>query len=342
MDALRLTPARGSRLRLVLLGDGRWAADTLRRARADGHDVAAVVERARPSDGALAAAAHECGAQVLRHPHVNAPAAVAELRALGADLLLSVAYDQILRREALAAAGLGAVNVHAGMLPRYRGRNVINWALINGEREVGVTAHFMDEGIDTGAVLVQRAVPVGWTDGYGDVLARVVAAVPGVAAEALALFAAGRPAGRPQGDAMGTYFGGRGPGDEWLDWGWSAERLHNFVRAITRPGPGARTRMSDGREVVVWRAYHDPTWPRYLATPGEVVGHRNEGVLVKAADSLLLLTEAAVDGGTPETPRWRIGTRLGRGPAIAARELPSTAGAEWTLAGATHGIRSLC
>jgi len=84
---------------------------------------------------------------------------------------------------------LGCLNFHAGKLPFYRGRNVINWAIINGEREIGITAHFMDEGIDTGDILLQRTEPIGWTDTYGDVLARVVAAIPPLVEESVELVA---------------------------------------------------------------------------------------------------------------------------------------------------------
>ena len=102
------------------------------------------------------------------------------------DLNLSVSYDQIIRRPLLEAAPLGFVNFHAGKLPIYRGRNVVNWALINGETEIGLTAHFMDEGIDTGDILLQRTLPIAWTDTYGDVLSRVVDAFPDLVRDAVA------------------------------------------------------------------------------------------------------------------------------------------------------------
>lgn len=299
--------------RVILLGDGRWAADALLRLAADGHRPVAVLGRRSPSDGALAAAAARLGLPLLRPERVNAASNVTMLAGLEPDLLLSVAYDQILRAPVLAVPRLGCLNVHAGSLPRYRGRNVINWAIINGESEIGVTVHHMDEGVDTGDIVLQRTLPIGWTDDYATVLARVVEAVPGLLSEAVALVAAGRAERRPQDHAMGTYFGGRGPGDEWLDWGASSRELHNKVRAITRPGPGARTWL-EGEPVRVWRAHWEPGWPRYLATPGQVVGRRAEGVVVKTGDSTLLLCEVQQGDGAPTVPSWPTGTRLGADP----------------------------
>ena len=88
------------------------------------------------------------------------------------------------------------------------------------------------------------------------------------------------------------------------------ESLHNKVRAISQPGPGARTVLGD-RVVTIWRAFFDPAWPRYRATPGQVVGRAREGAVVKTGDSTLLVQEVQEEGGAPECPRWPIGGRLG-------------------------------
>jgi methionyl-tRNA formyltransferase len=108
----------------------------------------------------------------------------------------------------------------------------------------------------------------------------------------------------------GTYFCGREDGDEWLDWVDSSLNLYNKVRAITRPGPGARTLLGD-REVIIWRAAYDRSWPSYVATPGQVVGRSEQGVMVKTGDSTLLLEEAQIGDEASRKPAWPIGTRLG-------------------------------
>jgi methionyl-tRNA formyltransferase len=297
-------------LRLVLFGDGRWAAESLRRICGEGHQVVGVVLRRAPSDTSLAETARTMEIPTLQLARVNEASAVEQVRALSPDLGLSIAYNQIFRAPVLGLPRFGILNFHAGMLPRYRGRNVINWAILNGEREVGVTAHFVDEGIDTGDILLQRAVPVGWEDTYGDVLCRVVTLMPDLVADAVRAVAAGGFTVRPQPE-HGTYFCGRREGDEWLDWMETSERLHNKVRAISRPGPGARTLLGD-RMVTIWRAHWDPAWPRYQATPGQVVGRCDcAGVLVKTGDSTLLVREVQVEGEPSGVPTWPAGRRLG-------------------------------
>src|SRR5689334_21238254 len=132
-------------MKIVLFGDGSWAARTLVKLRDAGHEIVAVVLRARPSEPGLEALARAMSRPVLQPLHVNAPESVATIRALGADVHLSIAYDQIFG-PALRSTARWFLNVHAGKLPQYRGRNVINWALINGEPEIGLTVHLVDDG----------------------------------------------------------------------------------------------------------------------------------------------------------------------------------------------------
>ena len=297
--------------RIAFFGDGPWAASSLELLAAEGYPIAGVIERVAPSDASLGEVARAMGVPLLRPAKAAAPAFAAELAALEPELGLSISYNQILRRPVLDLPRLGVVNFHAGMLPRYRGRNVINWAIINGEEEIGITAHQVDEGIDTGAIILQRALPIGWTDTYGDVLRRVVAAFPSLVADAVRLVATGRAVPVPQDESAATYFGGREEGDEWLDWSEPSRRLHNKIRGITRPGPGARTLLGE-REVVIWRAHYEPRWPAYQATPGQVVGRAPDGsAIVKTGDSTIRVCEVQLAGEECGAPRWPVGTRLG-------------------------------
>lgn len=302
------------------MGDGEWASDSLLRLHEEGHDVAGVVLRTRPTGSALAQAAAAIGAPVFQPADASAPEFLVSVAAAGPELILSVAYDQILRGSVLTRPPRGCVNFHAGKLPAYRGRNVVNWAIINGEVEIGVTAHRMDEGIDSGAILMQRVVPIAWTDTYAEVLRNVVGVMPGLVADTVRGLESGALIAEPQPAGAGMYYGGRIPGDEWLDWGDTSRDLYNKVRGITRPGPGARTLLLD-QPVVIWRAEYDPSWPRYRATAGEVVGRCASGaVVVKTGDSTLLVHEAQTGGQPAGPPGWRLGTRLGlnAGAALAA------------------------
>lgn len=297
-------------LRILLFGDGAWATNSMTKLHAAGHCFVGLVARTRPSDEQLLQTACQLDIPIFQPQQVNAPDVVAHLTDLGADLNLSISYNQILRRPLLESAPLRSVNFHAGKLPFYRGRNVINWAIINGEHEIGLTAHYMDEGIDTGDILMQHTLPIHWTDTYHEVLNRVVEALPELVVAVVEQLGSGTLTPTPQAHLPGTYFGGREQGDEWLDWSDTSLNLYNKIRAITRPGPGAITLLGDQR-VIVWRASYDQSWSHYIATPGQVVGQRPIGVLVKTSDSLLLLEEVQVGNEAPTTPRWRIGTRLG-------------------------------
>jgi methionyl-tRNA formyltransferase len=302
-------------VRLLFFGDGAWAANSLRRIAAWPWSVGAVVLRRRPSSETLAETARALGLPILQPGNVNSPEFLEIVRSFAPDLNLSVSYDQIVRRPLLDAAPRGFINFHAGKLPHYRGKNVVNWALINGETEIGITGHFMDEGIDTGDILLQHSLPIGWTDTYGDVLDRVIAAFPDLVEATLGMIADDTAVRRRQAHLPGTYFAARREGDEWLDWSDTSRNLHNKVRAITRPGPGALTMLGDA-PIVVWRALWDPSWPAYLATPGEVVGRRADGVIVKTGDSTLLLLEAGAPGHPAAAPVWPPGTRLGAEPDV--------------------------
>jgi methionyl-tRNA formyltransferase len=310
-------------MRFLFFGDGAWAADSLERLLRKSRGAwtpAGVVLRRRPSGDDLERLAQERSLPILRPGNVNSPEFAEVVRSLRPDLNVSVSYDQIVRRPLLESAALGFLNFHAGLLPRYRGRNVVNWAILNGETEIGITAHFMDEGIDSGDLVLQRTLPIGWTDTYGTVLDRVVAAFPDLVEDAISVIAAGKATRTPQDHARATYFGGRGEGDEWLDWSASSRDLHNKIRGIARPGPGARTTV-DGSPVVLWSAYWDPAWPSYAATPGQVVGRDREGSVVKTGDSVLLVKEIQEPGAAPRMPDWPIGARLGGGLVEAVRVL---------------------
>jgi methionyl-tRNA formyltransferase len=216
------------------------------------------------------------------------------------------------------------INVHAGALPFYRGRNVLNWAIINGETSFGVTCHYVDEGIDTGDIIEQRMLPIGQDDDYAVVLGAAQVACADVLHEALGALALGNVRRRQQNSIhpVGFYCGRRVRGDEILDWNQPASRVHDFIRGIAPPAPGART-WAGATEYAVLRSRQIVDACVYIGTPGEVVGRDGEGIVVKCQDSTLrvqLVARIGADGlaGAPEVPRLKIGTRLARGPGESA------------------------
>ena len=308
-------------MKILFFGDGEWGTRSFARLLRESQQIVGLVVRAKPTDPDIIRLAEDNGLPVFNPDSVNSPQFIATVKKLNPDLNLSVSYDQIFKEEIIQITRLGLVNFHAGKLPFYRGRNVINWALINGEEEIGITAHYVNGGIDTGDIILQRILPIFWEDTYGDVLKRVVKAFPELVNDTVDLIANGRVKRKSQKDLPGTYFAARGEGDEWIEWQDSSRNIYNKVRAISHPGPGART-IFNQRIVKIWKAVYNPGWPEYMATPGQIVGRIDgRGVMVKTGDSVLELTSVETDEKGVFVPGWPVGTRLGLKPATDLKSL---------------------
>ena len=298
-------------MRILYFGDGPWATKGLERIIQQGQEVLGVVLRREPSDTSVSDAAMRFGIREMQPKNVNSAEFVATVAKMGPDLCVSMSYDQILRRPIMDVPELGFINFHTGNLPYFRGRNVINWAIINNEPSIGLTAHYVDEGIDTGDIILQRTVPIRWEDTYGDVLGRVIDAFPDLMLDTLALIEQGRAPRESQTQMNGTYFCARRDGDEWIDWSDTSLDIYNKIRAITRPAPGARTLLDD-RVLTIWSSRYDLSWPNYIATPGEVVGTvAGEGSIVKTGDSTLLIKNVQLEGEEERRANFPIATRFG-------------------------------
>lgn len=181
------------------------------------------------------------------------PLWVERIRALGPDFIFSFYYRNLLPQGVLGSARRGAYNLHGSLLPRYRGRAPVNWVLVNGERETGVTLHRMVERPDAGPIVAQRAVPIAPDDTALTLHAKVREAARALLAQCLPSLARGELTEHPQDETQASYFGRRTPADGELDWNRPAVALANLVRAVTQPYPGAFAWHGD-RKLVVWRA----------------------------------------------------------------------------------------
>ena len=304
-------------MKIGYFGDGPWSHLALERVLGlTGVTVAFITARHDAPDPVLRDWARALDVPFFTFEDVNAPAVIGQIAEFATDLLVSMSFNQILRSEILSVAPLGFVNCHAGALPFYRGRNPLNWALINGEERFGVTVHHVDLGIDTGDIIVQRFTDIAVDDSYGTVLPKAYELCAETLCEALRRMADGTATRTPQSDIdpVGFYCGRRRPGDEWIDWRWDSARAHNFIRAIALPAPCARTYLGD-RPLALLQSALIAKAPRYLGTPGEVVGRDTSGVVVKTGDATLrVLSVAELDGdgmpGPAFTPRFAIGTRF--------------------------------
>jgi methionyl-tRNA formyltransferase len=200
----------------------------------------------------VAALARARGIAVITPDDPNTPEVIAMVAAAAPDFLFSFYYRHMLRREMLVLPSRGAYNMHGSLLPKYRGRVPVNWAVIHGETETGATLHAMTEKPDNGAIVVQRAVPIGPDDTAQEVFDRVTDAAARALDAALPALIAGTAPHFAQDLSKGGYFGGRKPEDGRIDFSWGAARIHNFVRALTRPYPGAFADVH-GHRLVLWR-----------------------------------------------------------------------------------------
>ena len=313
-----MTAGTTQRLRIGYFGDGPWANRALARIVDDGRfEVAFITPRHSDPDAGLRSWANRLGVPFLTAADVNNSGFIAEIARFSCDVLVSMSFDQILRRAILQVPGRGFINCHAGALPFYRGRNPLNWALVNGETRFGVTVHYIDESIDTGDVIVQNFSPIAPTDTYADLLARAHGLCADALLEALIKIHDGTAAAVPQHrlDSSSSYYSRRRPGDEWINWAWPSQRIHNLVRAITLPGPCARSLHADHVVAIVETEPVDWAEP-HLGSDGEIVGRDDRGVLVKTGDTLLRITQIAAVRADDTldvvaTPRFPLGTRLG-------------------------------
>ncbi len=298
-------------MRILYFGDGLWATKCLQRLLDNNHQVVAVILRCKPSDSTLEELALQVGIPVRTVDKVNTSDFVNWVYSQKPDLNISMSYDQIFHKPILQTAPKGFINCHAGNLPYYRGRNVLNWAIINNEKEIGLTILYVDEGIDTGDIILQRHLLIDWEDNYGTVLAKVQDAFPELLAEAVTLIKEDRVQRQPQSHLEGTYFCARHTGDEWIDWNDTSLNIYNKIRAITQPGPGARTILGN-KVLIIWNANYDLDWPKYTAIAGEVVRiEHGKGIRLKTGDSTIMIKRTQFENEDIYTPSFPIGTRFG-------------------------------
>lgn len=295
-----------SRLRLVFAGTPDFAVPGLRACIDAGAEVAAVYTQPdRPAGrgrklapSPVKQAALAAGLPVEQPESLKTPAALQRLRELAPDLLVVIAYGLILPRAVLAIPRLGCWNVHASLLPRWRGAAPIQRALLAGDSETGVCLMQMEAGLDTGPVLLSKATPIGADDTGGSLHDRLAALGAGVLADGLRRVVAGAalPA-TPQGDAAASYAHKLDKAEARLDFSRPAAELARKVRAFD-PWPVAEAELA-GERVRVWSAQardagaatHGPV------SPGNIVTAGKHGIDVACGEGVLRIVKLQRAGG---------------------------------------------
>jgi methionyl-tRNA formyltransferase len=242
-------------VRVLFFGYSQIGARALELLVARGDEVVGVVtHRDDPAERRWyrtpAEAAAGLGLAVSYSEDLGAEGVAALAERLAPDLVLSVMYRDLLGPRVLGAARLAALNLHPSLLPAYRGRAPINWVLVHGERETGVTLHHMAVSADAGDIVAQRAIPIAPRETALSLYHKVEEAGLELLAEALPAVAAGTAPRRPQDPAHASKFGRRRPEDGRIDWSWPAARVDRLVRAVAPPWPGAFFDTASGRVFV--------------------------------------------------------------------------------------------
>lgn len=286
------------KLRLVFMGTPEFACPSLGRLIERGDDILAVVtqpdrpkgrgQQLTPPPVKVLAAEH--GIMVMQPARVRLPEFVEILRALDPDLIIVVAFGQILPKALLEIPRYGCINVHASLLPRYRGAAPINWCIMNGETETGVTTMLMDVGLDTGDMLVKKAVTIDPDEDSCSLHDRLALVGADLLAETIELLLDGKLKPQKQDDSLFCYAPMLRKEDGIIDWGNPAGTVKNRIRGTT-PWPGAYTFL-DGTTLKVYRC----NVAQGSGLPGTVLQAGKTGIEVACGSGSVILEEVQMEG----------------------------------------------
>ena len=240
-----------------------------------------------------AMSAREHGVPVFTPDPVNTPEWTDRIAAMRPDLILSVYYRQMISEDILRLAPLGAFNMHGSLLPSYRGRAPVNWAVLHGELRIGMTLHRMVKRPDAGEIIDQQGADIGPDDTAEQAFRKVLPCAVEVLGRQIERLLDGTATGTPQDESRATYYGGRTPEDGRIDWSAPARRIHNLVRAVTDPYPGAFTDLGDSR-LMDWQSAPLAAPP---GRPGEILSL--DPLIVATGDGALQLLRTEWRGATP-------------------------------------------
>lgn len=288
-------------LRLVFAGTPEFAAEHLKALLDTPHSIVAVYtqpdrpagrgQKLMPSPVKQLALQH--GIPVLQPPTLRDADAQAELKALGADLMVVVAYGLILPQVVLDTPRLGCINSHASLLPRWRGAAPIQRAVEAGDAESGVTVMQMEAGLDTGPMLLKVATPISAEDTGGTLHDRLASLGPQAVVQAIAQLAAGTLVGDVQDDALATYAHKLNKDEARLDWNRPAEELERLVRAFN-PWPICHSTLGGEPLKVLAAQLADGS-----GQPGQILAASKDGLTVACGSGALRLTRLQLPGGKP-------------------------------------------
>ena len=289
-------------MRIVFIGTGEIGVPTLRALQKSEHELGRVVTQpdkpvgreqkitAPPIKKALIAGGPNAGpAQTLQPARIKDREAIDQIRALAPEVIVVMAYGQILPRAVLEIPKIACLNLHASLLPRWRGAAPIQAAIAAGDREAGMTVMYMDEGLDTGDILLQRKIDISPSETGATLHDRLAQIAPEALLESLRLLAAGNAPRIPQDQALATYAPKLNREAGRLNWNESVEAIERKIRAYN-PWPGAFTEFS-GRNLKIFAA----SIVDLRGKPGEIL-RKDRELVVATSDRALSLTDVQLEG----------------------------------------------
>ena len=288
-------------MKIVFMGTPDFAAYILKKLIAQGrHGIAAVVTQPdRPRDrnvmtvSPVKELAVKNNIKVLQYERVSKEGAD-DLRALNADIFITAAYGQLLSQEIIDIPKHGIINVHASLLPKYRGAAPIQWAIIKGEKETGVSIMKTEAGLDCGPVLLAKKIAIGEIETAGRLFDRLKVLGADCLKEALDIIESGTAVYQKQDESKATFFPPLRKTDGEIDFGKPANEIVNLIRGVN-PWPGAYTYWGDS-PLKIWAAeIMQACFPR--TSPGQVLSSNKDGVLVECGKGVLRLLEIQAAGG---------------------------------------------
>lgn len=275
-------------MKIGYFADGPWSHEALELITRDNNlEIAFIIPRYETQDPVLKEWARKLDIDFIPIRNVNSNESIEKISKYEADILVSMSFNQIIKKPLIGLTKNGFINCHAGKLPFYRGCNVLNWVLINGEDHFGVTVHYIDEGIDTGDILSQEISVINDYDDYGSILKRATSICAKLLYESLIKIKNSNinPIKQTSIDPKGSYCRRRIDGDEMINWSWTSIEIFNFIRAITKPGPYARSIINSklllfhNSELLKDIMLHDEE-------PGVILDN-TDGLIVKTGDTAI-------------------------------------------------------
>jgi methionyl-tRNA formyltransferase len=284
-------------MRIVFIGTGEIGVPTLRALQQSGHELVGIVTQTDKPVGRtqkitappIKAALPGTKMSILQPAKIKDSRAIEEIRALAPDAIVVMAYGQILPRAVLEIPGIACLNLHASLLPRWRGAAPIQAAIAAGDRESGITVMYMDEGLDTGDILLQRKIDISPSDTGGSLHDRLAEVAPEALLESLSLLAAGNAPRIPQDKSLATYAPKLNREDGRLNWNETAEAIERKIRAYD-PWPGAFTEFNNRKLKIFAGSIVD------LRGKSGTILRKDDEIIIATADRALSLTEIQLEG----------------------------------------------